>query len=68
MDKEYVYALIDDNEGQIGLFTTEEKAKQAAIDGSWCESYYDDEITAPQQVFDECLMTVEKIPLNQIFY
>lgn len=68
MDKEYVYALIDDNEGQIGLFTTEEKAKREAIDGGWCESYYDDEIIAPQQVFDECLMTVEKIPLNQIFY
>lgn len=69
MSNKYVYVLFDDNEGDIGTFTSVDKAVKAAIDGGWCKRYYDDDnITTPEQVFEEGLMIIEKIPLNQIFY
>lgn len=68
MGNKYVYVLFDDNEGDIGTFTSLNRAVRAAIDNGWCERYYDDDITTPQQVFDSRLMAVEKIPLNEIFY
>lgn len=64
----YVYSLIDESEGEIGIFTSIEKAVKAAIENGLCESYYDDEITTPQQVFTEQLMMIERIPLNTLYY
>lgn len=64
----YVYALIDENEGEIGIFTSVEKAAKAAVENGLCESYYDDEIITPQQVFKEQLMMIERIPLNTLYY
>lgn len=68
MGNKYVYCLIDNNEGDIGIFTSVNKAVQAAINGGWCENYYNDEITTPKQVFDMQLMLVERVPLNEIYY
>lgn len=67
MGNRYVYVLFDDNEGDIGTFTSREKAIQAAIDEGWCEMYYDDEITTPEQVFESRALMVTKVPLNKIY-
>lgn len=67
MGNKYVYVLFDDNEGDIGTFTSREKAVQAAIDEGWCEMYYDDEITTPEQVFEHQSLMVVKVPLNKIY-
>lgn len=64
----YVYSLIDENEGEIGIFTSIEKAVKTAVENGLCESYYDDEIATPQQVFTEQLMMIERIPLNTLYY
>lgn len=70
MGNKYAYCLIDNNEGEIGVFTSEDRAKNAAINEGWCEMYYDDEdgITTPEQVFDAGMMVVQRVPLNQIYY
>lgn len=67
MGNRYVYVLFDDNEGDIGTFTSREKAVQAAIDEGWCEMYYDDEITTPEQVFESRALMIVKFPLNKIY-
>lgn len=58
---EYVYELIDDNEGVIGIFTSKQKAIEVAVDGAWVASEKD---------FDDRYSSVwvEKIPLNIIYY
>ena len=58
---EYVYELIDDNEGVIGIFTSEQKAIEVAIDREWVTSEED---------FDDRYSSVwiEKIPLDIIYY
>ena len=67
MGNKYVYVLFDDNEGDIGTFTSREKAVQAAIDEGWCEMHYDDEITTPEQAFESRALMVVKVPLNKIY-
>lgn len=58
---EYVYELIDDNEGVIGIFTSEQKAIEVAIDREW---------VASEEDFDNRYSSVwiEKIPLDIIYY
>lgn len=58
---EYVYELIDDNEGVIGVFTSEQKAIEVAIDGEW---------VASEEDFDDRYSSVwiDKIPLDTIYY
>lgn len=69
MGNKYVYVLFDDNEGDIGTFTSREKAIQAAIDEGWFEMYYDENegITTPEQVLENQSIMVVKVPLNKIY-
>lgn len=58
---EYVYELIDDNEGVIGIFTSEQKAIEVAIDEEWVvsEEDFDDRYSS---------IWIDKIPLDTIYY
>lgn len=60
---EYVYELIDDNEGVIGIFTSEQEAVEAAVNDGWVESesdFYED--------LHNSHMYIEIVPLNEIWY
>jgi len=58
---EYVYELIDDNEGVIGIFTSEQKAIEVAIDREW--------VTSEEDFNDRySSVWIEKIPLDIIYY
>ena len=60
---EHVYELIDDNEGVIGIFTSEQEAIEAAVNDGWVESesdFYDD--------LHNFHMFIEMVPLNEIWY
>lgn len=61
---EYVYELIDDNEGIIGIFTNKQKAIDTAINDGWASSKEDFE-EGPHNLAPIC---VEKIPLDTIYY
>lgn len=61
---EYVYELIDDNEGVIGIFTSKQKAIDAAIDDGWAGSKEDFE----KDPHNLPSIYIEKIPLNMIYY
>lgn len=61
---EYVYELIDDNEGIIGIFTSKQKAIDTAINDGWASSKEDFE-EDPHNLPPIC---VEKIPLDMIYY
>lgn len=67
MGNKYVYVLFDSSNGDLGTFTSPEKAAKAAIDNGFCMTHYNDEISTPEQVFKNKLMTIEKIPLNCIY-
>ena len=59
---EYVYELIDDNEGVIGIFSSEQKAIEVAIDDVLVESesdFYED--------LHNSHMYIEIVPLNEIW-
>lgn len=58
---EYVYELIDDNEGVIGIFTSEQKAIEVAIDREW--------VTSEEDFNDRySSVWIEKIPLDIVYY
>lgn len=69
MGNKYVYVLFDENEGDIGTFTSQEKAIQAAIDDGWCERWYDpdSDVNTPEDVFSDEHLMIVKVPLNKIY-
>lgn len=61
---EYVYELIDDNEGVIGIFTSKQKAIDVAIGDGWASSKEDFE----KDPHNLPSIYIEKIPLDMIYY